>query len=268
MTVDTTRRLGDDQAAVQRINHNRSRRLRQGDIFLRRCVVLFMASLTGVLKTRQYSVEYYCCWAMTYISIFFLLPSVLPTDNTRIRVVLLVLVWNMGCASVFAVRYCLRKLTQPCDLERWMCTFNAGFWAVHAIVAFAMSASSLYSMMRRSPEAGLHRFWWDFGCYFILLSIVSTLDTIASSKAGKFETPQYRVAFWGNVVLSSLQFCIGALCHSNRFKLAVWRYAASVASITVRRHNSRGGLPSLCSCFLPSAVIIFILAVLGVGYRG
>lgn len=80
VTIDTERRLNDGlitaggvhRGAAAHIAHQRDRRTRKGDIFLRRCAVIFLFSLTGVLKTRQYTCAYYVCWIFTYLSFFFM----------------------------------------------------------------------------------------------------------------------------------------------------------------------------------------------------
>lgn len=80
VTIDTERRLGDglitaggvQAGAAAHIAHQRDRRTRKGDIFLRRCAVIFLFSLTGVLKMRQYTSAYYVCWIFTYLSFFFM----------------------------------------------------------------------------------------------------------------------------------------------------------------------------------------------------
>lgn len=267
MTIQTGRAF-DEGGAGAYIAHHRDRRLRKGDIFLRRCAVLFMLSLTGIMKTRQYSIEYYLCWISTYVSFFFMLPSVLPSDNVRIRAMLLVAVWNMSCATAFAVRFARRKHSQleHCTLLRWVCLFNVGFWSVHAFIASALAASSLYSFARRSPADGLHRFWWDFGVYFTLLACVSSADLAAVYCGGKYHLPEYRVAFWGNVAITLVQFAIGRLCHSNAFKFAMWRYAASIASIRARNVD-RPAARGLAFWILPSVTFVFFGAILAAQRR-
>lgn len=81
VTIDTERQFVDGlvtaggvhaDAAAAHIATQRARRLRKGDIFLRRCLLGFMLALSGVLKTRQYSVEYYVSWVLAYLSFFFM----------------------------------------------------------------------------------------------------------------------------------------------------------------------------------------------------
>mmetsp|Transcript_23924 Transcript_23924/g.74850 ORF Transcript_23924/g.74850 Transcript_23924/m.74850 type:complete len:320 (-) Transcript_23924:144-1103(-) len=274
MTINTERQFGDGlvtgggvaPGAAQHMATHRARRTRKGDIFLRRCSVVFLLALTGVLQTRQYTVEYYLCWFFAYISFFFMLPAVLPTDNTRIKLMLLVASWNMACASAFAARFGSRKRRElaECDLEWCVCVFDVSFWAVHSILAFALAASSAYSIARRAPADGLNRFWFDFGIYFTCLSLLSALDFAVAYRGGKFHVPKYYLAFWGNLGLICLQFTIGRLCHSNRFKLAMWRYAATVASIRVHDNHPRSFLHrGLARWLFASVTLLFGLALFG-----
>lgn len=189
------------------------------------------------------------------------LPSVLPTDHARIRVMLIVVSWYMCFGSAFATRFGLRKLgrIEYCDLERWMCHFNARFWFVHAILAASLAASTFYSIARRTPRDGLLRFWTDIGIYFTMTSMVGTVDFLVVYRGGKYHKPEYSVAFWGNIVTVFVQFSISRLCHSSRFRLAMWRHASSVSSIRVRDNNLL--LTSgFASWLVPSVTLVFIVA--------
>lgn len=234
---------------------------------MRQCTGSFLLALTGVMKTRQYSIEYYSCWALVYLSFFFMLPSVLPTDTTKIRVVLWATFFNMLCAAGFAVRFAYRKSHQPCDFEPYVCSFLVGFWVVHFVMALFIVLSSLYAL-RLTPADGLHAFWRSFGIYFLLLGAVSAFDLAVLTAAGKYDRPEYRVAFWGNLVMTTLQFAIGRLCHSARFKNFMWRYAASTSikldppTKPTLMQQVNDHCSDLFCWLLPSAVLVFLLAIL------
>lgn len=219
------------------------------------------------MKTRQYSIEYYACWVLVYVSFFFMLPSVLPTDTTKIRVVLWAAAFNMLCASGFAARFAHRKWHQPCDFQPYVCSFLVGFWATHCALAFSFCLSSLYAV-RLTPANGLHVFWRSYGVYFIVLGCVSAFDLAVLTAAGKYSRPEYTVAFWGNIFLTGVQLTIGRLCHSPRFKNFMWRYAASTSikldpppKPTLMEHVNDHCSDLLC-WLVPSIVLVFLLAIL------
>lgn len=167
----------------------------------------------------------------------------------------------MCFGAAFATRFGLRKLGQIeyCDLERWMCHFNARFWFIQALLAGYLAVSTFYSIMRRAPRAGLLRLWFDFGLYFTMTSLVGTVDFVVVYRGGKYHKPEYKVAFWGNIVTIVAQLISSRLYHSSRFRLAMWRYASTIASIRVRENN--GLLTSgLASWLLPSVTLVFFVA--------
>lgn len=246
--IGTERRFDANPAAAH-MAAQRERRTRKGDLFLRRCVVLFLLSLVGVMKTPQYSIPYYCCWVITYMSFFLMLPSVLPTDNTRIQVMLCVTCWNMGCASLIAARFAVRK-PEP---------LNVAFWSSHACLAGVFCVVAAHAAARLAPAHGLHKFWRCTGYYFQLVSLVTLMDFLVAYSTGKYHRPEFRVAFFGNLTVIAEQFAIGRLCHSHRFKNLMWTYAAQIASIRVRDNTrSRAALWRWLVC---SAVLSFALAL-------
>jgi len=218
------------------LGKQRERRVRRGDAYLRRCVLIFMVSLSLVLTTPQYSNRYYLSWAATYASFFFMLPSVLPTDNTKIKVVLFATSWNMACGWCVALRYGVKKLRiTHCDVAPAVCAWNPFFWFAHSLNAGFFAVAAIHAAFRLAPAKGLHRLWRWCGFYFILVAVITFVDLTVSYHSGKYDPgTKYRVAGLWNLVLAVEQFLIGRLCLHNRFKLWTWRYAASLAKITVR----------------------------------
>lgn len=277
VSVDTAHRFGDglmtaggalhsDAAAY--IETQRARRLRKGDVYMRRCLFVFMLSLTGVLKSRQYSLHYYGFWVVTYLSCFMILPSVLPTDNTKIRVMLMVTGWNAICAFAVGLRFavCKWNALDTCELEPWLCYFNICFWLAHACLAMYYFASVVRSVGWLAPAQALHEFWRFTGWYFSMVSLVTAVDLAVAYRAGKYTLEHYYVAFHGNAVIIVLQFTIGRLCHSPWFKNRMWRHAASVASIQVRQDTTRKSYP-IVHCnqgrwILMSISLLFVTALL------
>lgn len=194
-----------------------------------------MISMTGIIKTRQYSIEYYVAWVATYFSFFLMLPSVLPTDGTKIRFMLVVCAWNMFCASALASRMAVGKLRGSCDHMPLVCFFNVYFWLGHASLA-AVTTARLVRCIGWMPTAeALHAFWRISGWYFILSAFIQVSDIAASCYGGKYRNPEYLVAFYGNAAVVASQFVIGNLCRSESFKQFMWRFAASSTSAFARR---------------------------------
>lgn len=242
-SITTERRLDEGHLATQR-----ARRVRKGDVLMRRCVACFLLALTGVLKSPQYSITYYVCWLLTYLSFFLILPCVLPTDNTRIRVMLFATIFNMACGTVLAVRFALRKAASCSGL---VCRFDVGYWVAHAIFAAAVALAN-FSIVRLPPAQSLDRFWRHCGLYWLMTATASLLSFLVVYYCGKYDKPEYRVAFYGNLALIAVQFLIARLCMSMRFKRWMWRYAASV-TITTSHH--------LLRWLVPSALLLFVLGV-------
>ena len=236
LKIVTERRLGEVEApATVYLGKQRERRVKKGGAYLRRCVTIFMLSLFFVMTTPQYSHRYYLSWVSTYLSFFFMLPSVLPTDNTKIKIMLVVTAWNMACGCGVALRYAVRKSQEVCDLKPIVCTWNPYFWAGHSTLCFFFCCAALHGSRWLPPAKGLHRFWRWCGIYFILVALLTFIDLNVSALAGKYSVgSKYRWCGIWNLALACEQGIIGRLCLYNRFKLWMWRYAASIAHITVR----------------------------------
>lgn len=273
-SLDTTRRVGDglvtagggNAGAAAHIANYRSRRLRKCDVLLRRCVVVFMFCLTGVLKFEQYSFMYYLSWVLTYLSFFFILPSVLPSDTNRIRVMLVVTAWNMLCASGLAMRFATKKYREESNKLRY-CNFF--FWLSHSLLALYYCACAVHALAYMVPSAALHKFWRSTGYYFTCSSLLTAMDLLYSTHSGKYQDKKYGVAMYGNAAVTSIQFLIGRLCHSNRFKNFMWAYAAQIASIRQlpRRQGWRDMLRCDPSWIVTSVVLVYLLSLFSVRKR-
>jgi len=249
LKIETDRKLEDETddecsnktMALAYMQRHRERRVRKGDKLLRNCVTVFMVSLLGVLVCKQYSNAYYLAWCSTYCSFFLILPSVLPCDNGKIKILLFASGWNMTCGFVFATRYAKLKyhqyITKECEhqlhIDPTLCYFNPFFLVSSAILA-AYACFSIYSAFDLSPCQGLHRFWRTCGIYFIFVGLFNAINWCVSYGTGQYDLPHYHNAGRWNLALTTLQFIIGILCLCNRFKTFMWRFAASNAAIKLR----------------------------------
>lgn len=216
------------------------RRFLMGDAYLRRCCCIFVISLYADLTAPQYSHRYYLSWVFTYGSFLLLLPSVLPSDNNRVTVMLASALANtviMGSYCVLMTRRKVRRLDPDCFVTQW----NVFFWIFHGIVVF-VSALAIAFALCLAPSVALNKFWKIAGSYFIVIGLTSLADELVAAAhrgedgamcGGRLEPLPPRV-FWWKVSLSLQAFLTGALCLNNRFKLRMWRLAASYGSITVR----------------------------------
>ena len=301
MKIDTQRRFGDltstGEEAASYVNLHRDRRVKRGQIFMRRCVVIFAGSLIGVGTATQYSLLYYGCWCCVYLSFFLMMPSVLPTDNTKIKIANWVGVWNMSLGACFAVHFAHRKYLAVDECvtmyPRWLCRWNVVFWTMHIFNALANAGMCFQSSRYQAPAASLHHFWWAFGCYFTFLALTGFTDLGLETLAGKYNnvrsddtdvvsdsmmvaTPGRKPCFYGKFAILCVQLIIGRLCHCKRFKMYMWRYAASHASISLRTDDAPilpetvvdSGPSETILTRLSSVTLYLSLAVAGGGSTG
>mmetsp|Transcript_25050 Transcript_25050/g.77327 ORF Transcript_25050/g.77327 Transcript_25050/m.77327 type:complete len:385 (+) Transcript_25050:166-1320(+) len=229
----------DRGLAGEYVQRHRQKRQRQGEAYMKRSVSVFALSFLGVMRFRQYSHLYYACWVSTYLSFFLTLPSVLPTDNTKIVSLLAIGLGNISTAAVFCASKALEKHRGSCDFAPVVCAWNVCFWSFQAAGATAMSFVFLHAATRLQPRAALYRFWKATGLYFLFVSSVTSFDLFLSYRAGKYDAPDFVWAGRWNVVISLEQALLGCLSLSHRFKNFIWAYAASFSSINVRDERHR-----------------------------
>jgi len=257
LSINTERRFEDGVASAavednvaretgRYVSMQRQRRVRKGDILLRRCFLVFLVSMSIVFTAPQYTHRYYLSLATAIVAFFLMLPSVLPSDNSRIGVMLVASNHFCVCIGVFSGLNARRhwKLLDSGDCERatgapaWSCAWNVAFWSAHTAFPLSLTVVWAHAALRLAPADGLNRFWKFAGFYFIAIALFSLADKALSPAYRRQRNHLAARVFWWNMLLTAEEFAVGALCLSNRFKLWIWRHAASYASITVRDAHS------------------------------
>ena len=234
--IDTQRRLeASDDTVATFVNRKRDARLWKGRMCLYCFMSLNICSLIGVASAKQYTLAYYGWWCAFFLSLFFLWPAVLPTDNAEIggarRIAVGSLIFGAVVAAGFARRK-FRALDQCKPL--WLCRCNVAYWVIHVIIP-TVGLTDLWTTRCFAPQDVLNRIWWLFGWYGKLCVGIGTVDLIAETIAGKYDSPTMpgglRLSFYGKFAVGCSMLAIGRLSHCHSFKVIVWRYAASHATI-------------------------------------
>mmetsp|Transcript_954 Transcript_954/g.2733 ORF Transcript_954/g.2733 Transcript_954/m.2733 type:complete len:362 (-) Transcript_954:128-1213(-) len=217
-----------EKAAAVFLSTQRRKRVRKGHVYLQRCCVVFGLSLSAVFCVPQYTHLYYALWVVTFASFFLMLPTVLPTDNDRIKVMLRVSCFNVCVIVLFCFGMAYRNFEShgPWQTSYWL--FHG---ALQLVVFFKLAEANFLP-----PDRALSTFWRVCSLYFIGIAGVSVVDKIVARKSGFYERSgenETTVVVW-NWIITFEEFAIGLLCASKRFKLFVWRHAASYASIRVK----------------------------------
>ena len=204
---------------------------------MRRCALLLTTALVCVLRSEQYGFWYYAGWCLVYLSCFLMCPSVLPTDNTKIAKAGMFLIYKLSFGAIVAMIMTKRKYDYyfaQCE-TKWLCAWNVVFWGAHSLMACVHGLFLLVANTRQEkPETALHYYWYTFGCHFTFIGAVGIIDLFFDKTLGTLDAKS--LVGKGAVIL--VQFLIGRLCHSNTFKLKMWRYAASHASISMRQETT------------------------------
>ena len=246
LTIDTERRILTElnsrstPGAETYLSKHRERRLKRGSSYLRQCVCIFATCLGGVLVAPQYSHVYYVCWFFTYLSFFCMLPSVLPTDNTKISWLLTIGAGNAVLAMLATLSLAWKKYGQLIARDetlscrpRSFCVWNVMFW----IEQFGMSCAMFVVLSHATyltPATGLHRFWRSCGFYFLGIGLMSLVNARFTLHAASIDDTYHAPSAWGSF-LAVEQLLIGSACLSNKFKMWTWKFAASYSAITERR---------------------------------
>lgn len=218
---------------------HRERRVRECNLYLKRCCILFLLSMTAVGTAPHYSHRYYMSWAVSYGAFFLMLPSVLPCDNSRIFVMLIASLWNCVlmisiCAIMVRRKYRVLK-SVDCECLAF-CQWNVGFWSFHLLNCIVVFALIAHAATRLKMADALNRYWRLAGYFFGAIASVSLVDDIVASIAG---APQPALVLRWKVALSFELYLIGSLCLSHRFKIWMWGFAASYGNVTFHISNSR-----------------------------
>lgn len=243
-------------AATSYVDKRRQRRQRRGLFSLVACVVLITGFLFGLKSADAYSHFYYICYFVSFGSFALMLPSALPTDNTKIRRVLYATAWCSFCvlltALVFARRRWLAYMDNSCTeqlhVQDWYCIWNVAFWLLVCPPSIILCAT-MVKAARAPPIAGLNCFWKSAGIYLIALGTHNSIDQVLAIKAGLFDTTGLTKLAW-RAVISVEVLTFGVLCSSNQFKLQTWKVVASIASIrtiATVRDEAASTDPACCS---------------------
>uniref|UniRef100_A0A7S3NKC9 Uncharacterized protein n=1 Tax=Aureoumbra lagunensis TaxID=44058 RepID=A0A7S3NKC9_9STRA len=237
--------------ASEYMTRNRQKRVKKGSNYVRSCVSLFALSFFGVATAPQYSHIYYISWCCSYMAFILCLPSVLPSDNTKIKICLIVYSGNIAAVSIFCFNrfatkiFALSKLWQDQNIRGHLCAFpkdpcrwNLCFWGCHGVGAAFMTYFFITFSIRLPPALALYKFWRSNGFYFLFIATISAIDLTLSYRAGKYDLPKFIHAGRWNIIITIEQAFIGMLCLSQQFKLFMWRLAASSAAIRIRQESS------------------------------
>lgn len=245
-SIRTDRRLYDGLVSGKQhsnsahyLGEHRERRVRECNMYLKRCCIIFLLSLTAVGTAPHYSHRYYLSWSVTYGAFFLMLPSVLPSDTWRIFVMLIASLWNCVlmitlCALMVRRKYLVLQSAECACLL--FCRWNVGFWSFHLLNCILVFAVIAHAATRLKMADALNRYWRLAGCFFVSIASVSLVDDIVASLAG---APQPALVLRWKVALSFELYLIGALCLSHRFKIWMWGFAASYGNVTFHISNSR-----------------------------
>mmetsp|Transcript_1146 Transcript_1146/g.3421 ORF Transcript_1146/g.3421 Transcript_1146/m.3421 type:complete len:318 (-) Transcript_1146:113-1066(-) len=224
-------------AATNYVSKRRRWRQRRGFISRATCVALVMVFLCVVFSVEEYAHAYYAAYFVSFGSFALMLPSALPTDNTRVRFVLYSTAWCGLCVLVFSVVFANRRWTSfrdgSCEarlkVPRWYCAWNVFFWLAVCPPSVAL-CWTMVKAARAPPIGALNCFWRAAGVYLITLGTHNALDQAVAFKAGLFETTGATKNLWRSCITLEI-VTLGFLCCSNQFKLRTWKFVASLASV-------------------------------------
>mmetsp|Transcript_28603 Transcript_28603/g.92081 ORF Transcript_28603/g.92081 Transcript_28603/m.92081 type:complete len:332 (+) Transcript_28603:80-1075(+) len=234
------------------VSARRQRRLTNGDVVLRRSVVVFVVASVVATRARQYSNVYYASFALGFASSASAATCVLPSDNTKVRALLFAVTSKFAvacaCSAFFSHRTAVdvREGTcANCAMSAW----EVYFWRAHCLISSA-SAFALVRVARRRPTDILNTLWRVVGVYFILAGVVGLVDhamsvvtgvhnlSFAANVGGNDDdreattTAEHSSLKW-NLLITTEELAIGLLSSSPRFKVWVWAVAAARANIRV-----------------------------------
>lgn len=245
LSIQTERRLGEDgidtsgmSPCRKYVDKRRERRTALGTRFWIQCCVFFVMSLCSVFAAPRRSHYYYAAWTVCIASFLLLLPSVLPSDNTKINYLMHLVFGStlvVFCQCVLsAVKQYSAYVSGECEraMPRAYCKWDMVFWTVHGTAALVLCFVWRYKQRNLKPIDKLDQFWRNSGYYFIAVGTVSLADKAAFAYCGMWENAESgsRI-FWWNMVITVEEFVIGILCLSHRFKAKVWRKVATYGGV-------------------------------------
>mmetsp|Transcript_5692 Transcript_5692/g.23658 ORF Transcript_5692/g.23658 Transcript_5692/m.23658 type:complete len:509 (-) Transcript_5692:351-1877(-) len=257
--IDTERRFvreplfedeDKDEACEAYFASYREKRVKRGATYMQQCCFFFGLSMAGVFASPQYSHRYYLAWTCGFASFFSMLPSVLPSDNSKIVNMLRLCTANGLIAIAMCTWMFVKKLRQ---LDRGLldpahadyaacepvafCAWNVAFWFLMGLFSLTVTVTFVDSALRLAPAPSLNRFWRWMGRYFVAVGLVCLVNTKFTLYAAATNDAYQAPSLW-NVAIALEQIAIGAACSSKKFKLWTWSLAASYSGIAERKTTS------------------------------
>ena len=251
------------------VTQKRNVRLSNGDVALRRALVVFVVGFFVIFASPQYTNAYYGAFATIFAASATIMMVALPSDVTKVRTLVLVLSLMFLAAALCAACFARRTYVDVrngtcanCNMSAW----EIWFWRIHCCLASVALVSILRSL--RSPTVDiLNHLWRVVGTYFIVVGIVGLADhamsviTGVTDLGGFFSRDLQQTMYllqgdesdsdssyesygnnnkkklcssvkW-NLLINTEELAIGLLTSSHRFKLWVWTKAAASANIRV-----------------------------------
>mmetsp|Transcript_26518 Transcript_26518/g.33413 ORF Transcript_26518/g.33413 Transcript_26518/m.33413 type:complete len:290 (+) Transcript_26518:1-870(+) len=135
----------------------------------------------------------------------------------------------------------------------FLCIWNIYYWFGHTLIAFIAIILLAHAAIRLRPGPSLHRFWHVLGLYSLFCAIHSSADVLLelyflTEKIKNIPNVSHRTnfllhhppypyrAFW-KLSLTFEWLIMGLLASSTKFKMFMWNFCASQASISLRDQN-------------------------------